>query len=221
MNELKVQINIKLDSTSLEVVPNYEYLGILLDQQLTYDEHIGYLKSKIAQRHCILRKIRWNIRYREAILIFKSCILPYFDVGDIFYNGATETRIKSLLTIQNKCLRTIYGPKQWPGVNTAHRENSLLMCHERRELNLQKYAHKKSFIAQNLRRHQGRELRSNRKLLLKIPKSNCRIFGKSYVFKSRKMWNSLNEDLKKIREVKLFTTRIKRELLQNRLNFPE
>lgn len=84
-----------------------------------------------------------------------------------------------------------------------------------------KYAHKKSFIASNLRRHQVRDLRSNRKLLLNIPKSNCRIFTKSFLYKSKRMWNILNEDLKRIRDVKLFVTRVKRELLQNKLNFAE
>lgn len=75
-------------------------------------------------------------------MIFKCCILPYFDVGNIFYNGAYDIRVKSLQTMQNKCLRTIYGPKLGPVINDAHRENILLMCHERRELNMLKYAHK-------------------------------------------------------------------------------
>lgn len=66
-----------------------------------------------------------------------------------------------------------------------------------------------------------RELRSNRKILLNIPKSNCKQFSKSFALKSRKMWNHLNEDLKRIRDVALFVTRVRRELLQNKLNFPE
>lgn len=101
------------------------------------------------------------------------------------------------------------------------RKNNLLMYQERRELNMLKYAHKMSFVALNLRRHQVRDLRSNRKLLLNIPKRNCGIFPKSFVLKARKMCNSLSEDLKRVREVKLFTTGIKRELLQNKHNFPE
>lgn len=109
---------------------------------LDYDKHIGFIKAIISQKHYVLRKIRWRIGFQESMLIFKSCILPYLDVGDIFYSGARETRIKSLQVTQNKCLRTIYGPKQWPGVIDAHRNNNLLMCHERRELNLLKYAHK-------------------------------------------------------------------------------
>lgn len=221
IKELKQQVNIKLNDIILEVVPNYKYLGIYLDQQLNYDKHIGYIKSKISQRHYVLRKIRWSIGFQEAMLIFKSCILPYLDVGDIFYSGANNSRIKSLQVIQNKCLRTIYGPKHWPGVTESHRSNNLLMCQERRELNLLKYAHKRSFVALNLRRHMVRELRSSRKLLLNIPKSNCKLFSKSYVLESAKMWNSLNEDLKRVRDVKTFVTRVKKELHQNKLNFPE
>lgn len=69
--------------------------------------------------------------------------IPFFDIGGVFYRGANDTRIKSLQTIEIKCLKTIYGPKAWPGINSAHRDNNLLLCHERRELNMLKYAHRK------------------------------------------------------------------------------
>lgn len=36
----------------------------------------------------LLTKIRCTTGFREAILIFKSSILPYFDLGDIYYSGA-------------------------------------------------------------------------------------------------------------------------------------
>lgn len=72
----------------------------------------------------------------------------------------------------------------------------------------------------NLRRHHVRELRSNRKPLLNKPKSNSRTFTDSFVIRSRKMWNILSEDFKKIKDVKLFTTRVKKELFLNKLNFP-
>lgn len=35
------------------------------------------------------------------------------------------------------------------------------------------------------------------------------------------MWNGLNEETELIRNYKLFATRVKLELLQNKLNFPE
>lgn len=221
LNKLKQCVNIKLNDTVLEVVPSYKYLGILLDQRLDYEMHINYVKSKISQRHFVLRKIRWCIGFRESLLILKSCILPYQDIGDIFYSGATFERMKGLQTAQNKCLRTVYGTKNWPGVIKAHRDNNILLCVERRNLNLLKFAHKKSFKGCNLQQHKGRDLRSTRKLLLNLNRSKSKIYSKSYVLRSRKFWNNLSEDIKRIRDVTLFSTRIKKELLMNKLNFPE
>lgn len=221
LNELKQQVNIKLNDTTLEVVPTYRYLGILLDQRLDYEKHINYVKLRISQRHYVLRKIRWSIGFREALLIFKSCILPYQDIGDVFYSGATIERMKGLQTAQNKCLRTIYGAKNWPGVIRAHRNNNILLCMERRNLNLLKFAHKKSFKRCNLQQHKGRALRSNRKLLLNLRMSKTQIYSKSYVLRASKLWNNLSEDFKRIRDVNLFSTRIKKELLMCKLNFPE
>lgn len=155
------------------------------------------------------------------LLLFKCCILPHYDVGDIFYSGANDNHLKGLQTVQNKCIKTIYGNKCWPGILNAHRENNLLLCSEGRGLNLMKYAHKKSLNASNRRPHHVRELRSNRKLLLKVTAAKNKKCSKLMYVYICKLWNSLSEDLKRIREVKLFTKRIKKELLLNKLNFPE
>lgn len=87
LKSLKQSINIKIADTHLEVMSDYKYLGIQLDQHLDYNSSIKYLKSTISQRHYLLKKIRWS-GFKEAILIFESSILPYFDLGNIFHSGA-------------------------------------------------------------------------------------------------------------------------------------
>lgn len=56
------------------------------------------------------------VRQDETLLLYKSSILPYnVDQGDLFYNASTKELLKSLQTLQNYCLRTIYGRTDWPG----------------------------------------------------------------------------------------------------------
>lgn len=65
------------------------------------------------------------------------------------------------------------------------------------------------------------QLRSNRKLLLNTITPNNSKFSKSFVYMAIEYWNSLKEDLKRLRDVKMFTTRVKTELRLEKLNFPE
>lgn len=64
-----------MSNTYLYIVTDYKYLSMHLDQNLDYSSHIRYQKNKISQRHYLLKKV---FCFLEALLIFKSSILPYF-----------------------------------------------------------------------------------------------------------------------------------------------
>lgn len=121
----------------------------------------------------------------------------------------------------NRCLRVVYRKNDWPGTDNALRNNNLLSCRSRRCLYLLKYAHKQSGKPGNLKEHSTRLLRSNRKLLLRECKCSNTKFEKSFLVTSTKFWNRIPEEIKHIRNTKLFTTRVKQELLQGNINFPE
>lgn len=139
----------------------------------------------------------------------------------MFYSGANLDIRKSLQTQMNKCLRTIYGKKQWPGTEIAHKENGLLTVRERQYLFQLKYAHIKSHNRGNLKPHHGRLLRSIRKILLLEQRVKHTKYGKSFVHSATKGWNLLPEDIKKMNDTSSFVTRIKSELWQSKLIFPE
>lgn len=183
----------------LEIVTEYKYLGILLDSKLNFENHIKMLKQRIFIHLITLKKIRWTISEKEAFLLYKACIMPFLDQGDVFYSCARKDVLKSFQTIQNRALRIIIGKKNWVNTITAHSRLLFLTTSNRRNLNILCYAHKLSLKSENLKSHSMRSLRSNRKLLLVEPRSHCRSYDKSFVLNCRKLWNSLPEDVKKIR----------------------
>lgn len=84
-----------------------------------------------------------------------------------------------------------------------------------------KYAKKISGKRCNLKDHDTRSLRSNRKLLLKETKCNNVKYEKSFKVAAIKYWNKLPEEIKRIRNIKQFATRVKQELLLEKINFPQ
>lgn len=158
---------------------------------------------------------------KDAKILYKSSILPYVVQGSIFYGSANKDILQGLQTLQNSCLRTIYGKKDWPGTDRAHQDMRLMRIENRRMLNLMVYTHEQSFKLSNLRPLGTRTLRSSTKKYLKLdpPKSN--IYKRSYVYKGITMWNMLGEDVKNMRNIKHYKTRVGSEIEQNKLNFPE
>lgn len=73
---LRSQIDINIGGFKLETVKEYKYLGIILDERLLFHSHLDMIKRKISQRKYLLNKIRWVIGFKDALLLFKSSILP-------------------------------------------------------------------------------------------------------------------------------------------------
>lgn len=217
----KNEIRIKIDETQLDIVNEFKYLGIILDEKLSYTSHIRMLKQHISGRTYTLKKVRWALNFRESMMLFKSSILCYFDQGSIFYHSASAVDLKQLQVLQNRCLRIVYGRRAWSDTISAHKNNNILMCRDRRLLFLLKRTHGLSFTPSNLKDHNTRTLRSMRKLLLKEPRCYNSKFEKAYINVGIKLWNRLPEEVKNIRNVEGFKTRVKTELLLGKLNFPE
>lgn len=221
IKEIKQGIDIKIGDSTLEVVKEYKYLGFMIDENLSYQAHVDMIRKKIAHKLYLLKKVRWVVGLQEALLIYKSSILPIADQGSTFYGSCEIGRLKNLQSLQNKALRTILGKKHWVNTATAHSDCSLLYLEDRPRMFLLKSGHLQSFIPSNLVRHQPRSLRSTRKILLKSDRPRNSKYEKSYVHTRTWYWNMLPEDLKKIRIVENFKTRIYKELVLGKLNFPE
>lgn len=206
---------------SMEIVSDYRYLGVILDERLKYHVHISMIKQLIAYILSILRRIRWIIGFKESLLLYKSSILCFFDQGDIFFNAGSKNQLQALQVMQNRCLRVIYGKKNWPGIEGAHKQCNVLYIKKRRNLSLTKYAHRLSFDHRNLRNINRTGLHSCRKLLLKVRISKTTLMEKSFLVRSASLWNNLSKELKQIKNIFNFKTRVTLELLQQRLNFPE
>lgn len=217
--QLKQQVDIQI-CTSLQLIKEYKYLVVLIDERLSFYNHVDMVKKKISLRLYLLRKIRWVIGFRDALLLYKSRILPFFDLGIIFYS-CDATKINSLQILKNRALRTIIGKKIWSNTDDAHKNCNLLEIKARQRLFLVKHIHKRSFYPVNMIRHPIRTLRSARKSMLHDDRPKTSKFEYSYSYKGIKIWNWLPEDIKRIRDLDKFKTRVNKELMQGKLNFPE
>lgn len=179
------------------------------------------IKQSIFSRMVTLRKVKYLLNVKESLLLFKSKILPYFDLGDLFYDSARADQVRGLQTIQNKCLKIIFGTKSVTNLDDLYVQSRLLKTKDRRILSILKFGHRLSYVSTNLKEHGERSVRSTRKLQLKIPRAHKGKFEKCFVYRACKLWNQLPEVIKKLRLMYNFVTRVKRELLLQKLNFPE
>ena len=86
--------------------PYQKHLGIFLDAQLTLEEYLKVITTKVNKTIGLIRKLQ-NVLPRPALMtICKVFVRPHLDYGDVIYDEAyNETFHQKLVSIQyNACL---------------------------------------------------------------------------------------------------------------------
>ena len=65
-----------------------KHLGIILDESLSFEEHLKTISVKINKTLYLLRKLQNVLPSAALITLYKSFIRPYLDYGDIIYEQA-------------------------------------------------------------------------------------------------------------------------------------
>ena len=87
--------NMKVERSAVQ-----KHLGLLLDEKLTFKDHIKLVIEKATKGIHVLRKLRYYVPRSSLITIYKSFIRSLFDYADIIYdqpnNASFINRIESI-----------------------------------------------------------------------------------------------------------------------------
>jgi hypothetical protein len=96
-----------LDSSDLEYVDNYKYLGVWLDCKLSFQSDIKHLQSKMKSRIGFLFCNTAPFAHAAKHTLVKLTILPIFDFGDIIDKIASNTLLSILDAVYHSANRFI------------------------------------------------------------------------------------------------------------------
>ena len=85
-------------------VTRYTYL---LQQTLSWNEHVTHLISKAAKKVGVPGRIRQNITTNTAIMVYKSFILPVLEYCDTVWTCCGKVNASSLEKLQRRATRII------------------------------------------------------------------------------------------------------------------
>ena len=106
LNLQYTQIAIKVYNVPIKQVQSVKYLGVCLDQHMTWQDHVKYTSNKIASRLALLRRVRKYLTIDSAKLLANSLILPYYDYCSVSWSTCNK-RTKDILIKQHKQMARI------------------------------------------------------------------------------------------------------------------
>ena len=94
-------------TTKIDETTTFKYLGVWIDQNLSWNTHLDFICGKISQRLGILRRCRKFLTQDTATLLFNAMILPLFDYADIVWRTCSKTNLTRLDRLQRRGARII------------------------------------------------------------------------------------------------------------------
>lgn len=107
MEQSTLQLNV--NSTELEQVNSHKLLGVTIDCQLTFDQHVENLCTKLSQRIAVLRKIRRFFPIDQRKLYYNAMIKQTMLYASTISTPCSAEKLQKVFKLQKRAARVILG----------------------------------------------------------------------------------------------------------------
>ena len=102
---------ISINGTKLHKTDKVRFLGVIIDDQLSWGNHIEYLEEKLSSSIIIIKRIRKFIPQIHYKKLYHSLFETHLIYGITAWGNASKNKLKTLFSIQKRCLRLLFGEK--------------------------------------------------------------------------------------------------------------
>ena len=106
--QLEIYNNDLKESVPLEQKTFVKYLGILIDNNLSWKYHIDYISSKVSKGIGMSARLRLLVPFATLLNIYRCLIEPYISYGLIAWGQAANIHLNKILILQKRALRLMY-----------------------------------------------------------------------------------------------------------------
>ena len=98
-----IELNLEINNTPLEKVSDFNFLGLIINENLTWQSHINKLSGKISRSLGVMNRLKRFLSSDVLRIIYNSMILPHLQFGILCW-GCENSRLAKL---QKRALRII------------------------------------------------------------------------------------------------------------------
>jgi hypothetical protein len=102
---LLFSLNIYIKDKILKERDCIKYLGVMIDTNLRWKEHVNYLNKKIKRSIGLLSKIRYYVDLSCLTKLYRTLIYPFLIYGVVAWGNTYQTIINPLFILQKKVVR--------------------------------------------------------------------------------------------------------------------
>lgn len=216
LNSLGNLGKLRLGGKELEWVDSFNYLGLTIDNTVSFNPAIELMHRKAAFKLRTLYLIRENLTTFGSLTMAKSMILPYLDYGLCFVSACPDFAIQRIQRLQNRILKCALGLSRSYNTRALHKLAGVLTIRDRIRYNQLSLIHHQ-ILNQTplfpLRENFTSSTRSSDNKHILLTRPNTEQFRKSFCYSGPSEWNALSTELKNCNTLSVFKLKLKRSIL--------
>lgn len=122
--------NIVINGITISRTDNTKFLGVIIDDTLSFQQHIKYIKGKVARGIGILYKTKRYLHRKTLIQLYNAFIYPYLNYCIVVWGNTCKTYLAPLVKIQKRAVRLIGGARKFDHSGPIFKELKLLNINE-------------------------------------------------------------------------------------------
>ena len=109
LSQFRTNFCIHINGSTVKQVKQKKILGIIIDNELKWTEHVDELCKKISSAIALLRKAKPYVPHNDLLRIYNSLVVPYFLYCSVVWNDGSKTKLDKLYKMQKRAARIITG----------------------------------------------------------------------------------------------------------------
>ncbi len=210
--------SIYLDGCKLDRVHDAKFLGILIDENLTWKKQVDNICKTCSRNVGVLNKVKSFLPSTTMKQLYSTLILPYLNYGLLLWGNVIHTYMNKVLTIQKRAIRIISNSSYFSSTKPLFIKYSLLNIYEmyQKDVVIFMYKFKNRLLPQSF----DKCFTAN----MDIHNYDTRMKEnfKSHVSKIKtvftsgpKLWNSLSDNLKQTKKLSIFKDKLKYHMIHS------
>ena len=209
-----------IDNAILDKVNTTKFLGLIIDDKLSWKIHIDNVCKTISRSIGTINKLKYVFPPATLLMLYSTMILPYLTYGILAWGNSSKVQLDRLYLLQKKIVRIIFNKGFYSHTNPIFYDNKLLKVYDLFYFYLGQFMYKynkhelpkvfTNLFTKNSVIHRYPTRQSNS---YHIPLTRTLFANKTFTFTGTKFWNSLDDSLKVPQSLFSFKQKIKKMLL--------
>ena len=213
----RTQINgITINGTELNQVAQCHFLGLIIDQTLSWKPHVQATCRKLAKSIGILRKISNKLSKALMLQLYNSFVLPYIQYGITLWGASSNASIDSIYVMQKKALKVALCLPLRTSTEELFRNSKIRPVRELYTLYVSLFMYKfhrsqlptcfDNYFEQNSIHHEHNTRSAG---LYRLPLFSTKNCQQSILFKGPKIWSNIPDRIRQSSSLRTFKCRMR------------